>query len=202
MAPELSISCINLFLTTYSTAPCYLYNGTAGRHFRQDVAAMDEHLIWRCGAVLVIALAARLTWLLLNRLYFCPVAGFPGPLLAKLTFWYEGYWDIWCEGKYSWKIQELHEKYGMLASSNSSAHLHRKLHESTCRRPDADNIMGRANNKDQPGRITHPRPEVLRAVVCWCWASDEQVAVEREDVRVRLCHLPPTLRKSLEGFRL
>lgn len=46
------------------------------------------------------------------RLYFSPVAGFPGPRLAALTFLYEFYYDFFLQGRYSWKIQQLHTRYG------------------------------------------------------------------------------------------
>ena len=46
------------------------------------------------------------------RLYYAPVAGFPGPRLAALTFFYEFYYDVWREGQYTWKIQALHKQYG------------------------------------------------------------------------------------------
>jgi hypothetical protein len=37
-----------------------------------------------------------------------------GPRLAAATLCYEFYYDIICEGRYSWKIRELHEQYGLL----------------------------------------------------------------------------------------
>lgn len=46
------------------------------------------------------------------RLFLSPVARFPGPTLAALTFWYEFYYDVICAGRYTWKIQELHQQYG------------------------------------------------------------------------------------------
>ena len=48
------------------------------------------------------------------RLYFSPLAQFPGPKLAALTFWYEFYYDIIKRGRYVWKIGELHKRYGKL----------------------------------------------------------------------------------------
>ncbi|KAI0011562.1 cytochrome P450 [Xylariaceae sp. FL0662B] len=52
------------------------------------------------------------------RLYFAPSARFPGPKLAALTFWYEFYYDAWLEGQYTWKIRDLHRKYGPFVRIN------------------------------------------------------------------------------------
>ena len=46
------------------------------------------------------------------RLYFSPIAKFPGPKLAALTRLYELYYEIVKGGQYTFKIRELHEKYG------------------------------------------------------------------------------------------
>jgi hypothetical protein len=46
------------------------------------------------------------------RLYLSPVAKFPGPKLAALTFWYEFYFDIVKHGSYVYEIKRMHEKYG------------------------------------------------------------------------------------------
>jgi hypothetical protein len=45
--------------------------------------------------------------------FFGPLAKFPGPKLAAATLWYEFYYDVVLEGQYTFKIKELHEKYGM-----------------------------------------------------------------------------------------
>ncbi|CZS92511.1 hypothetical protein WAI453_006722 [Rhynchosporium graminicola] len=47
-----------------------------------------------------------------GRLVLDPLAGFPGPKLAALTNWYEFYYDVVLQGKFTFKIQELHRKYG------------------------------------------------------------------------------------------
>lgn len=61
-----------------------------------------------------LALACCLLYTLVYRLYLSPIANFPGPNLAAVTFWYECYYDVVKGGRYSWKIAELHDKYGML----------------------------------------------------------------------------------------
>lgn len=55
---------------------------------------------------------AYLLGLAVYRLYLGPLAEFPGPRLAALTLWYEFYYDVVKQGRYSWKIIEMHEKYG------------------------------------------------------------------------------------------
>jgi hypothetical protein len=48
----------------------------------------------------------------IRRLYFHPLAHIPGPKLAALTWWYEFYFDVIQQGRYVFKIQELHKQYG------------------------------------------------------------------------------------------
>lgn len=52
-------------------------------------------------------------WGVIYRLYLCPVAKFPGPRWAAVTFWYEFYYDVVKRGKYVFKIRELHKHYGI-----------------------------------------------------------------------------------------
>ena len=46
------------------------------------------------------------------RLYWSPIAKFPGPKLAAVTYLYELYYDIVKRGKYTFKIRDLHDEYG------------------------------------------------------------------------------------------
>ena len=67
------------------------------------------------GLVLVSVAYIFVTYLIttaIYRLYFSPLAKFPGPKLAALTLWYEFYYDVVKRGKYTWKIAELHKQYG------------------------------------------------------------------------------------------
>ncbi|KAG4435065.1 hypothetical protein IFR05_009455 [Cadophora sp. M221] len=47
-----------------------------------------------------------------DRLFLSPLVAFPGPKLAALTNWYEFYYDVILQGKFTSKIQQLHKKYG------------------------------------------------------------------------------------------
>ena len=76
-------------------------------------------------ATIIDILCSRRTWLAaiificlyfvalaLYRLYFSPLAKFPGPKWAALTFWVEFYHDVIRRGQYSFEINKMHEKYG------------------------------------------------------------------------------------------
>ena len=50
--------------------------------------------------------------LVIYRQYFSPIAKFPGPKLAAVTYLYEIYYDVVKRGKYTFKIRDLHAEYG------------------------------------------------------------------------------------------
>ncbi|RYP24616.1 hypothetical protein DL765_000442 [Monosporascus sp. GIB2] len=52
------------------------------------------------------------------RLFFSPLSKIPGPKLAALTHWYEGYYEVWLGGKYFLRIEEMHKKYGPIVRIN------------------------------------------------------------------------------------
>lgn len=52
--------------------------------------------------------------LVVYRLFFSPIANIPGPRFAAITFWVEAYWEVVKGGKFIFKIEEWHEKYGKL----------------------------------------------------------------------------------------
>ena len=65
----------------------------------------------------LILLCPALTALIVYRLFFHPLARFPGPKLAAVTRCYEAYYDILKGGTYIFKIRELHRRYGKVSAS-------------------------------------------------------------------------------------
>ena len=59
-----------------------------------------------------IGVVVYVLWLAISRLWLSPIAHFPGPKLAALTMWYEFYYDSFLEGQYTFRIAEMHRKYG------------------------------------------------------------------------------------------
>ena len=82
----------------------------------------ESSLLVKC-SVLATALGGVLCIyglsLVIYRLYFDPLAGFPGPKIAAATAWYEFYHDVIRRGQYIYKIEEMHKKYGTVLSKTS-----------------------------------------------------------------------------------
>lgn len=66
--------------------------------------------------MLVLGLVLYSTYIVVWRLYWSPLAQFPGPKLAAATHLYELYYELYKGGKYVFKKAELHEKYGNFQS--------------------------------------------------------------------------------------
>jgi hypothetical protein len=64
--------------------------------------------------MLVGAVFAYYGTLTFYRLFLHPLARFPGPRLAAVSRWYEGYYDVVLGGQYTPKIAKLHKIYGRL----------------------------------------------------------------------------------------
>ena len=50
--------------------------------------------------------------LIVYRLWLSPIARFPGPKLAAATGLYETYYDVVHQGRWVFKVEQLHETYG------------------------------------------------------------------------------------------
>lgn len=68
-----------------------------------------DSLSWQGSIPIVVVLLGSLVF---YRLFLHPLAGYPGPKLAAITRCYEGYYDVIQNGQYTFKIKELHQKYG------------------------------------------------------------------------------------------
>ncbi|KAF1950750.1 cytochrome P450 [Byssothecium circinans] len=70
---------------------------------------MESAISWY---MLFGAAVAYYETLIFYRLFLHPLARFPGPRLAAISRWYEGYYDVVLGGQYTAKIAELHKVYG------------------------------------------------------------------------------------------
>ncbi|KAI5927642.1 cytochrome P450 [Camillea tinctor] len=75
---------------------------------------MDSHSSLFTWYSVVIAVVTYYGTVVFYRLFLHPLARFPGPRLAAISRWYEGYYDIVQGGKYTSKIAELHKTYGAI----------------------------------------------------------------------------------------
>ena len=78
-------------------------------------------------SIIVLLLGPYLLYWIIKviyRLYFHPLAKFPGPKLAGATYLYELYYDLYPHKlRYLWQIEKLHQRYGPIVRINP-AHLH------------------------------------------------------------------------------
>ncbi|KAA8563978.1 hypothetical protein EYC84_011979 [Monilinia fructicola] len=66
----------------------------------------------------IIALFFYTAYGIIWRLYFSPIAKFPGPRLAAISMLYEIYHEVVLGGQYTFKIRKLHDKYGPIIRIN------------------------------------------------------------------------------------
>ncbi|KAB8278609.1 putative benzoate 4-monooxygenase cytochrome P450 [Aspergillus minisclerotigenes] len=72
---------------------------------------MDVLLLLSLALVALIALLAY-------RVYFHPLAHIPGPPLARVTYLYEWYYDLYRSGQFTFQLKDLHRKYGPVIRIN------------------------------------------------------------------------------------
>ncbi|KAI1427558.1 cytochrome P450 [Xylaria sp. FL1777] len=71
-----------------------------------------EFLTWRRIILISVCTLSYAFILAIHRVFLSPLAHVPGPFLAKVTHWYEFYYNVVHTGKYYERIRELHDKYG------------------------------------------------------------------------------------------
>lgn len=105
------------------------------------------------------------------RLYLSPVAKFPGPWFAALTFWNEFYYDVVLGGRYTWKIAEYHDRYGEYPNAVKTGHAKVTLDVQRL------SVYIRPNHSNQSVRDTYQGSRIHRRTVCWSQQAEEQQMV-------------------------
>jgi hypothetical protein len=73
------------------------------------LASLSKHqLALGVGVALVLYVLCKGIY----RIWFHPLAHFPGPLLTRLTGLYEAYFDLVLDGEMLFQLRQLHETYG------------------------------------------------------------------------------------------
>ena len=68
--------------------------------------------IWPLAALAASSFSLYVILLYTYRLTLHPLAKYPGPRLAAVTFWFEFYHDFFRGGQYLFRIRDMHAKYG------------------------------------------------------------------------------------------
>lgn len=89
-------------------------------------------------AIVAVSFVLYAVFLSIYRLYISPISKFPGPKITALTGLYEAYYNIVQGGKFTFKIRELHGRYGM-----------ERLLAKLAARFDTDAITSRSNRTHQ-----------------------------------------------------
>lgn len=73
---------------------------------------MEVSYITRALGVLSLSWLVYLFGLVVYRLYFHPLAKFPGPKYAAISRWHEYYHEVVRKGQFTFVVQDYHKKYG------------------------------------------------------------------------------------------
>ena len=74
---------------------------------------------WTLLKLIFVSFVLYVIGLYVYRMYFDPLSNIPGPKLAAASLWYEFYYDVIKKGRYTWKIWEMHDKYGKPLTVNA-----------------------------------------------------------------------------------
>ena len=78
---------------------------------------MDDFNLPAAALYVIFACIPYFITLVVYRIYYSPLARFPGSKLAAATGWVEAYYDIVKGGQLTFQIQKWHERYGVYQSS-------------------------------------------------------------------------------------
>ncbi|KAE9368678.1 fusicoccadiene C-8 hydroxylase [Stipitochalara longipes BDJ] len=73
---------------------------------------------YHLAAIIALGTLSYVLGLVIYRIFFHPLANFPGPKIAAATYWYECCWDIFGNGSYFRQIVKMHAKYGPIVRIN------------------------------------------------------------------------------------
>ncbi|OTA89154.1 hypothetical protein M434DRAFT_79664 [Hypoxylon sp. CO27-5] len=74
---------------------------------------------------MIVTITLLFSSIAIHRLFYHPLAKFPGPKLAAITRYVEAYYDVVCGGQYEFQIMKMHEKYGPIVRiSPYELHIH------------------------------------------------------------------------------
>ncbi|KAI1122102.1 cytochrome P450 [Nemania abortiva] len=90
--------------------PPLMNSGFAGYRLRE----LAGIILFAIATLLIV----RGVYAAVYRLFLSPLSNIPGPKLAALTHWYEGYYEVWLGGRYFKRIDELHKEYGPIVRIN------------------------------------------------------------------------------------
>jgi hypothetical protein len=82
------------------------------------MTTFELNITWQNVATLFALWVAYHIVIALYRVTFHPLAAFPGPKLAALSYKYEFYFDGIQGGQYTAEISRMHEKYGPIVRIN------------------------------------------------------------------------------------
>lgn len=156
-------------------------------------------LALRAAAAFAVYLVLKVTF----RLYFHPLARFPGPWLAAATYKYEAYYDVVLGGQYIFKLNELHDRYGpVVRCSPGEIHVHDSsffdtLHPGPGRTRDKWHRANRANGS--PGSlasaVSHSLHRARRAVVNPYFSKAAIAQLEHTSIQSKVDLLCESLRR-------
>jgi hypothetical protein len=108
---------IKIYLQCVKGIPCLsiLTSPPRLRTMAASFSIARENMVYGLPALILLVFIIRKVY----SVYFGPLSKFPGQKLAAATLWYEFYYDVILRGNYTFKIQQLHRKYGMCRNVNS-----------------------------------------------------------------------------------